>query len=124
MGGVPVILHVQDNRPQLLAPKTGQEIRGRADESAQALANVFEYVVLALRSRLQSDGIRLVSTLIAHSEGNYMVMKGAEAISEYTALPRQEAFDIEYWSLEAAKLRRMPPESELSRRIVAVATNQ
>ena len=48
------------------------------------------------------------------------VMRGAEAVSSYTALPRQEAFDIEYWLLEEAKLKRMPPESELSRRIVAV----
>ncbi len=37
------------------------------------------------------------------------VMRGAEAISEYIALPRQEAFDIEYWRLEEAKLQRMPP---------------
>ncbi|MEY4539410.1 MAG: hypothetical protein RLZZ306_1167, partial [Bacteroidota bacterium] len=36
------------------------------------------------------------------------VMKGAEAISEYTALPRQEAFNIEYWLLEEAKLQRQP----------------
>ncbi|MGB4399670.1 MAG: bifunctional rhamnulose-1-phosphate aldolase/short-chain dehydrogenase, partial [Daejeonella sp.] len=36
------------------------------------------------------------------------VMKGAEAISEYTSLPRQEAFNIEYWALEEAKLQRMP----------------
>ncbi len=48
------------------------------------------------------------------------VMRGAEAASTYTALPRQEAFDIEYWKLEEAKLKRMPPEKELSRRIVAV----
>ena len=48
------------------------------------------------------------------------VMRGAEAVSAYTALPRQEAFDIEYWRLEEAKLKRMPPEQELSRRIVAV----
>ena len=48
------------------------------------------------------------------------VMRGAEAISTYTAIDRQEAFDIEYWQLEEAKLRRMPPEQELSRRIVAV----
>ncbi len=48
------------------------------------------------------------------------VMAGAEAVSAYTALPRQEAFDIEYWQLEEAKLRRMPPEKELSRRIFAV----
>ena len=48
------------------------------------------------------------------------VMRGAEAVSDYTALPRQEAFDIEYWALEEAKLKRMPPEAELSRQIVAV----
>ncbi len=48
------------------------------------------------------------------------VMRGAEAIDEYVALPRQEAFDIEYWALEEAKLRRMPAEKELERRVVAV----
>ena len=48
------------------------------------------------------------------------VMRGAEAITEYTALPRQEAFDIEYWLLEEAKLQRMPKEKPLSRRIALV----
>ena len=38
------------------------------------------------------------------------VMRGAEAITSYTSLPRQEAFDIEYWLLEEAKLQRMPKE--------------
>jgi rhamnulose-1-phosphate aldolase/alcohol dehydrogenase len=48
------------------------------------------------------------------------VMRGAEAIDEYIALDEQEAFDIEYWLLEEAKLRRMPPEKPLARRIVLV----
>ena len=48
------------------------------------------------------------------------VMRGAEAVGEYVALPRQEAFDIEYWALEEAKLRRMPPENPLARKVVAV----
>lgn len=48
------------------------------------------------------------------------VMRGAETIDAYTALPLQEAFDIEYWQLEEAKLRRMPPEKELARQIVAI----
>jgi rhamnulose-1-phosphate aldolase/alcohol dehydrogenase len=48
------------------------------------------------------------------------VMRGAEAADSYIALPLQEAFDIEYWLLEEAKLKRMPPEKELARRIVAV----
>ncbi len=48
------------------------------------------------------------------------VMRGAEAIDEYIALPQQEAFDIEYWPLEEAKLKRMPAEKELARQIVVV----
>ena len=48
------------------------------------------------------------------------VMRGAEAISEYTALPQQEAFDIEYWALEEAKLQRMPAEKPLARDVVVV----
>jgi len=45
------------------------------------------------------------------------VMRGAEAIDQYIALPQQEAFDIEYWLLEEAKLKRMPAEKELARQI-------
>ncbi|MHA6247372.1 bifunctional aldolase/short-chain dehydrogenase [Pontibacter sp. CAU 1760] len=48
------------------------------------------------------------------------VMKGAEAISEYTSLPRQEAFDIEYWLLEEAKLQRMPKPKSLSGKIALI----
>ncbi len=48
------------------------------------------------------------------------VMRGAEAISEYISLPQQEAFDIEYWVLEEAKLRRMPAEKEFARSVVVV----
>jgi len=48
------------------------------------------------------------------------VMKGAEAISEYVALPLQEAFDIEYWLLEEAKLQRMPKEKSLSGKVALI----
>lgn len=48
------------------------------------------------------------------------VMKGAEAISEYTSLPRQEAFNIEYWLLEEAKLQRMPKPKALSGRVALI----
>ena len=48
------------------------------------------------------------------------VMRGAEAIDTYIALPQQEAFDIEYWLLEEAKLKRMPAEKELARQVVVV----
>lgn len=48
------------------------------------------------------------------------VMRGAEAISAYTSLPHQEAFNIEYWLLEEAKLQRMPRPKSLSGKIALV----
>jgi len=48
------------------------------------------------------------------------VMRGAEAIDTYVSLPQQEAFDIEYWLLEEAKLQRMPAEKELARQVIIV----
>lgn len=49
------------------------------------------------------------------------VMKGAEAVSTYTSLPRQEAFNIEYWLLEEAKLQRMPKPKALSGKIALIS---
>lgn len=48
------------------------------------------------------------------------VMKGAEAISQYTSLPKQEAFNIEYWLLEEAKLQRMPKPKALTGKIALI----
>ncbi len=48
------------------------------------------------------------------------VMRGAEAAGGYLGLPEQEAFDIEYWALEEAKLRRMPPPAPLEGRIALI----
>jgi len=48
------------------------------------------------------------------------VMRGAEAISQYTSLPKQEAFNIEYWLLEEAKLQRLPKPKTLSGKIALI----
>ena len=48
------------------------------------------------------------------------VMRGASAVSEYQGLPEQEAFDIEYWLLEEAKLQRMPKPKSLAGRIAFI----
>jgi rhamnulose-1-phosphate aldolase/alcohol dehydrogenase len=48
------------------------------------------------------------------------VMRGAEAIGDYIGLPEQEAFDIEYWALEEAKLQRMPKPKPLAGKIALV----
>ena len=49
------------------------------------------------------------------------VMRGAESIGGYRALPRQEAYDIEYWRLEEAKLQRMPKPKPFAGHVVVVA---
>ena len=48
------------------------------------------------------------------------VMRGASAVGEYQGLPEQEAFDIEYWLLEEAKLQRMPKPKSLAGRVALV----
>ncbi|HVH89031.1 MAG TPA: bifunctional rhamnulose-1-phosphate aldolase/short-chain dehydrogenase [Terriglobales bacterium] len=60
-------------------------------------------------------------------EVNHLPQAGAAATtdafcsySNYVALPAVEAFGIEYWQLEEAKIRRQPPEKELSRRVALI----
>jgi rhamnulose-1-phosphate aldolase/alcohol dehydrogenase len=48
------------------------------------------------------------------------VIRASESVSEYQGLSRQDAFAIEYWLLEEAKLKRMPPEKEFARNVVLV----
>ena len=48
------------------------------------------------------------------------VMRGASSVSTYVGLPEQEAFDIEYWLLEEAKLQRMPKPKSLAGRIAFI----
>ena len=47
-------------------------------------------------------------------------MRGANGVDKYVGLPEQEAFDIEYWLLEEAKLQRMPKPKSLAGRIAVV----
>ncbi len=48
------------------------------------------------------------------------VMRGASAVSTYVGLPEQEAFDIEYWQLEEAKLQRMPKPKSLAGQVAFI----
>src|SRR5271155_3689287 len=52
--------------------------------------------------------------------GSDALEKAFQTFSNYVALPSSEAFRIEYWALEEAKIRRRPPEKELSRQIALV----
>lgn len=48
------------------------------------------------------------------------VMRGASSVSTYCGLPEQEAFNIEYWLLEEAKLQRMPKPKSLAGKVAFV----
>jgi rhamnulose-1-phosphate aldolase/alcohol dehydrogenase len=48
------------------------------------------------------------------------VMRGASGVSSYVGLPEQEAFNIEYWLLEEAKLQRMPKAKSLAGRVAFI----
>ncbi|MDP1700145.1 MAG: bifunctional rhamnulose-1-phosphate aldolase/short-chain dehydrogenase [Aestuariivirga sp.] len=48
------------------------------------------------------------------------VMRGASSVSAYVGLPEQEAFNIEYWLLEEAKLQRMPKAKSLAGRVAFI----
>ncbi len=55
-----------------------------------------------------------------HSAGGTCCRPASSAFSNYVALPPSEAFRIEYWKLEEAKIRRQPAEKELSRKIALI----
>jgi rhamnulose-1-phosphate aldolase/alcohol dehydrogenase len=48
------------------------------------------------------------------------VMRGASSVSTYVGLPEQEAFDIEYWLLEEAKLQRLPKPKSLAGKVALI----
>ena len=66
-------------------------------------------------------GDKTTARLAAEFYGNAInVMRGAEAIGHYVGLEEQEAFNIEYWALEEAKLQRMPKPKPLAGRIALI----
>lgn len=78
-------------------------------------------VLLPRVGMLSFAGDKATARVAAEFYGNAInVMRGATAVSEYVGLPEREAFRIEYWALEEAKLRRLPPPRPLAGRIALV----
>jgi rhamnulose-1-phosphate aldolase/alcohol dehydrogenase len=64
---------------------------------------------------------KMTARLAGEFYGNAInVMRGAEAIGKYIGLDEQEAFNIEYWALEEAKLQRMPKPKPLAGKVALV----
>ena len=92
----------------------------RADSPAMRDANPVVVLVPGL-GRITFAADKTTARLAGEFYGNAInVMRGAEAIGSYIALDEQEAFDIEYWLLEEAKLQRMPAPQPMAGRIALV----
>ena len=71
--------------------------------------------------RFAFAGDKTTARLASEFYGNAInVMRGATAVGSYVSLPEAEAFGIEYWALEEAKLKRMPTHKALAGRIALV----
>ncbi|CAD7339933.1 3-phenylpropionate-dihydrodiol/cinnamic acid-dihydrodiol dehydrogenase [Sphingobium sp. S6] len=92
----------------------------RSNSPAMRDANPIVILVPGV-GRITFAGDKTTARLAGEFYGNAInVMRGAEAIGEYIALDEQEAFDIEYWLLEEAKLQRMPKPKPLVGKIALV----
>jgi len=110
-------------------PETAGEVRlaGTPTDWTAAIASV-RMLTERAAGRVPITGFSLVDleTAGAPSGGTLPQVRRPDQADQfktfrnYVALPRLEAFRIEYWALEEAKLQRMPPERELSRRIAVV----
>jgi rhamnulose-1-phosphate aldolase/alcohol dehydrogenase len=92
----------------------------RANSPAMRDANPVVVLVPGV-GRITFAADKTTARLAGEFYGNAInVMRGAEAIGDYIALDEQEAFDIEYWLLEEAKLQRMPAPRPMVGRIALV----
>ena len=91
-------------------------------EGSPAMRDANPVVVLVPGlGRITFAGDKTTARLAGEFYGNAInVMRGAEVIGSYIALDEQEAFAIEYWLLEEAKLQRMPAPRPLVGRIALV----
>ncbi len=92
----------------------------RANSPAMRDANPVVVLVSGI-GRITFATDKTTARLAGEFYGNAInVMRGAEAIGDYTGLDEQEAFDIEYWLLEEAKLQRMPAPKPMVGKVALV----
>ncbi len=106
------------NPTVILIPGLGMFSFGKNKTEARIVGEFYTNAIHVIEgASLLAEG-EVTGTLPQCGEG--MDPASFKVFSNYVALPPIEAFRIEYWAMEEAKLRRQPPEKELSRRIVLV----
>lgn len=102
----------------VLIPGLGMFSYGKNKTEARITGEFYTNAIHVMEgASLLSDG-EVTGTLPQCGKG--MDPASFKVFTNYVALPALEAFRIEYWALEEAKIRRQPPERELSRRVLLV----
>jgi len=102
----------------VLVPGVGMFSFGKSKAEARITAEFYVNAIHVMEGATALGGPRPPATL--PQAGAAAPAEAFQVHANYVALPLSEAFRIEYWALEEAKLRRQPPERELSRRVVLV----
>jgi rhamnose utilization protein RhaD (predicted bifunctional aldolase and dehydrogenase)/NAD(P)-dependent dehydrogenase (short-subunit alcohol dehydrogenase family) len=103
----------------VLIPGLGMFSFGKNKTEARIVGEFYTNAIHVIEgATLLSEGEKGEEPLPQCGEG--MEPSSFKTFSNYVALPPIEAFRIEYWAMEEAKLRRQPPEKELSRRIALI----
>ncbi len=110
---------LRDQNPTIvLIPGLGMFSFGKSKTEARITGEFYTNAIHVMEgASLLSEG-EVTGTLPQCGEG--MDPASFKRYTNYVALPALEAFRIEYWAMEEAKIRRQPPEKELSRRIVLI----
>jgi rhamnose utilization protein RhaD (predicted bifunctional aldolase and dehydrogenase)/NAD(P)-dependent dehydrogenase (short-subunit alcohol dehydrogenase family) len=111
---------LRDQNPTVvLIPGVGIVSFGRSKKEARISGEFYRNAIRVMLGATGMENGTASKGPLPHAKDPARAGDFASAYN-YVSLPRREAFRIEYWALEEAKLRRMPPEKEFSRRIIMV----
>jgi NAD(P)-dependent dehydrogenase (short-subunit alcohol dehydrogenase family) len=115
---------IRDANPTVvLVPGVGMFSFGKNKTEARITGEFYTNAVHVMEGATAlgaSDAKGAAKPTVLPQAGPAAKAEAFEVYSNYVALPASEAFRIEYWALEEAKIRRQPPEKELSRRVCLV----
>ncbi|HEX6771142.1 MAG TPA: bifunctional rhamnulose-1-phosphate aldolase/short-chain dehydrogenase, partial [Acidobacteriaceae bacterium] len=110
---------MRDPNPTVaLIPGLGMFTFGKAKAEARIVGEFYINAIHVMRGAGALEGNKNVGRV--PQCGSESLEQAFQVFSNYVAMPPSEAFRIEYWLLEDAKIRRQPPEKELSRQIVLI----
>ena len=110
------------NPTVVLVPGVGMFSFGRNKAEARITGEFYINAinVMAGATSLEDEQSHSLDLLEPYLQKYTPDAKRPVVVNNYTAMALQESFNIEYWSLEEAKIQRMPPEKEMSRKVALV----